>query len=69
MPKPYSGKMTVFRPCAAYLGYEDSQLGWGKVCDKVEICTLPVYPAGMLVEPYAEDLARVFHQYLEKAQN
>ncbi|TWT93637.1 non-ribosomal peptide synthetase [Neorhodopirellula pilleata] len=58
IPQHYAGKLTVFKPCKAYLGYEDSSLGWGNgLVRDLEVIELPVFPAGMLIEPFVQELA------------
>lgn len=58
IPKPFSGRLTVFKPRKAYLGYEDEHLGWFDLVDDLQIIQLPVYPAGMLLEPFVAELAQ-----------
>jgi amino acid adenylation domain-containing protein len=59
-PGGYKGKVTVFKPRSFYAGMGDPQLGWGhdSVKGGVVVVDLPVYPAGMLVEPFVQNLAR-----------
>jgi hypothetical protein len=66
--KPYGGTVTVFKPLSAYIGYKDEQLGWGNVCEKVDVQQLPVFPAGMLVEPFHKLLSEKFQSCLEVSQ-
>jgi acyl transferase domain-containing protein/thioesterase domain-containing protein len=66
--KPYGGTVTVFKPLSAYIGYQDNDLGWGNVCEKVDVQQLPVFPAGMLVEPFDQILSEKFQSCLEAAQ-
>ncbi len=65
-PQPYAGGVTVFKPCMAYTGYDDPALGWGDgLAGSVEVVELPVFPAGMLLEPFAGTLAAHLQQRLE----
>jgi len=58
VPKPYAGKITLFRPKTHYTGYEDDRFGWGDIARKgVDVHKLNVYPRGMLVQPYVKLLA------------
>lgn len=66
IPQYYAGKLTVFKPCKAYLGYEDSSLGWGNgLVDELEVIELPVFPAGMLIEPFVQELAARLQRWLD----
>jgi thioesterase domain-containing protein len=57
-PKPYSGKLTLFKPHKNYTSLSDPSMGWSKFAPRgLEIITLPVYPGGMFVEPYVIVLA------------
>jgi len=67
-PQPYAGRVTVFKPCMAYTGYDDPSLGWGDgLAGSVEVIELPVFPAGMLLEPFAGILAGHIHERLEQS--
>lgn len=68
IPQRYSGKMTVFKPCKAYLGYEDPNLGWGNgLVQELQVIELPVFPAGMLIEPFVQKLGARLSQCLHDA--
>ena len=57
-PKPYAGRVTVFKPKVNYDFYPDRQMGWGDlVTGRLEIVELPVNPHAMLAEPYVQSLA------------
>jgi hypothetical protein len=67
-PQPYSGRVTLFKPRKAYLGYEDPTLGWGNgLVRDIELIELPVYPAGMLIEPFVQELAAHLRRCLDDA--
>jgi thioesterase domain-containing protein len=58
VPKPYSGKVTQFLPIREYVHHKGPELGWESIANAgLETYTLPVYPAGMLVEPFVRLLA------------
>jgi acyl transferase domain-containing protein/thioesterase domain-containing protein len=58
VPKPYSGRVAVFKPKLNFWGMNDSTFGWGKVIrDGMEVHEMPIYPKGMLVEPFVQNLA------------
>lgn len=57
-PKPYSGKVALFKPRINYKFYPDPQLGWGDLVQgKLEVVEASAYPHAMLLEPYVEILA------------
>ena len=63
-PKPYAGRVTVFKPRVNYDFYPDRQMGWGDlVTGRLDIVELPVHPHAMLAEPYVQILAK----HLKKA--
>jgi thioesterase domain-containing protein len=67
-PKPYAGKVVVFRPKRQFMGYDKNDCGWGAIAPgKVEVEVLPVNPRGMLVEPFVEDLACRMRRAIDNA--
>ena len=57
-PKPFNGRITLFRPKTHYAGYSEPDFGWGEVAQSgVEVHVLQVYPRGTLVEPFVQNLA------------
>jgi len=58
VPTPYRGRVAVIRPKGYFLGFSDPQYGWDRVVnDNLEIYELPMYPKGMLIEPFCRHLA------------
>jgi thioesterase domain-containing protein/non-ribosomal peptide synthetase component F len=56
--KPYDGVVTDFRPMTQYAKYSPAEGDWSRLArGGHEILTLPVYPAGMLLEPFVKHLA------------
>ncbi len=56
--KPYDGVVTDFRPMRQYAKYRPAEGDWNRLAlGGLEIMTLPVYPAGMLLEPFVKHLA------------
>jgi len=56
--KPYEGVVTDFRPMRQYTKYKPAENDWHRLAlGGLEIVTLPVYPAGMLLEPFVKHLA------------
>jgi len=70
MPKLYPGRITQFCPIKQYSLYDGPKLGWNKLAAAgVETCELPIYPAGMLVEPFVRLLAEKLQDCIHKALN
>jgi len=68
VPRPYSGRVVVIEPKANFSGLDDPSHGWGGVVhDGLEIRKIPVYPKGMLVEPFVRMLAQELSVYLREA--
>ncbi len=68
VPEPYLGRITQFLPIKQYARYDGPELGWDKLAaGGVEIYKLPVYPAGMLVEPFVGILAKKLKVCINKA--
>jgi non-ribosomal peptide synthetase component F/thioesterase domain-containing protein len=56
--KPYDGVVTDFRPMRQYAKYGPAEGDWSRLASRgYEVLTLPVYPAGMLLEPFVKHLA------------
>lgn len=70
MPKPYSGRVAVFRPRGNFWKLSDPTLGWGNVIrDGLDVREIPAMPKGMLVEPFARMLAEELKDCLHGAQS
>ncbi len=67
--KKYDGRLTVFRPKSAYVGYDQRTLGWVGMAADLNIVSLPVYPAGMLLEPFVERLATELNAELDRTDS
>jgi len=68
VPKPYPGVVTDFRPKKQYSIFNRTDLYWDQLAlNGYEIVTLPVYPAGMLIEPFVEHLATALRASIDKA--
>jgi len=58
VPKPYNGVVTDFRPMKQYRRFSRPDAKWdGLALGGQKIVTLPLYPAGMLLEPFVKQLA------------
>jgi thioesterase domain-containing protein len=66
VPRPYVGRVAIIRPKGHFLGLADRSLGWSEVVrDGLEVHELPVYPRGMLVEPFCQRLAETLKLCLQ----
>ncbi len=67
IPHPYSGRVAVIRSKAYFFGRTSPSLGWDAVVpDSLEVHELPVYPKGMLSEPFCCSLAETLTLCLQK---
>jgi amino acid adenylation domain-containing protein len=56
-PKPYTGRVAVIRSKGHFAGLASPSLGWeGVVNEGLEVHEVPVYPRGMLVDPFSRHL-------------
>ncbi|MDB6124520.1 MAG: hypothetical protein JWQ71_3513 [Pedosphaera sp.] len=70
LPKPYSGKVTLFRSQGHQLFCSyDSQYGWGELADEVEVHVVPGAHESILEEPHVGVLAEKLKERLLKLQN
>ena len=70
VPKPYPGKITDFRPAKQYRIFSQVGLKWDQLAQEgQEVIVLPVYPAGMLVEPFVEHLGVALRIAMDAATN
>jgi non-ribosomal peptide synthetase component F/thioesterase domain-containing protein len=68
LPRAYPGKITDFRPMVQYARYSSPELKWRQLAHGgQEIISLPVYPAGMLLEPRVKHLADALRRAIDKA--
>ncbi len=68
VPRPYPGKVTDFRPVTQYKIYKKPDAKWDLLAAHgQDVVTLPVYPAGMLVEPFVEYLATALAKSIDGA--
>lgn len=66
-PQSYSEVITDFRPTKQYSIYKGSDMKWQNLSRSQEVVTLPVFPAGMLVEPFVKHLATALRTSIDKA--
>jgi thioesterase domain-containing protein len=69
-PRPYPGRLTLFKPRANYDIYPDPKFGWGDLAlGGIDIVELPVNPHAMLVEPYVQVLGDEIKKRLENTES
>ncbi len=67
-PKPYCGKLTNFRPMKQYSLFDQPGAKWDTLSQGGhEIIVLPVFPAGMLNEPFVRHLATALRKSIDAA--
>jgi phthiocerol/phenolphthiocerol synthesis type-I polyketide synthase E len=67
-PKPYAGKLTNFRPMKQYSLFDQPDAKWDALSQGGhEVVVLPVFPAGMLNEPFVRPLAAVLRKSIDDA--
>jgi thioesterase domain-containing protein/acyl carrier protein len=58
IPRPYPGTVLDFRPAKQYAVFNKPDLKWDRLALRGQkVIVLPVYPAGMLLEPFVQRLA------------
>jgi len=68
VPRPYASLVADFRPMKQYSYYMAPCVNWtGLALGEWEVIKLPVYPAGMLLEPFVKDLAASLASAIDKA--
>jgi amino acid adenylation domain-containing protein len=65
VPKPYPGRMTLFRPEVNYHAFPDRNMGWAQIAEgDLEVVELPMNPHAMLVQPFVRSLAAALNARL-----
>jgi hypothetical protein len=69
-PNYYDGTLTVFLPQKKYSVHNIDKAVWNNnhACE-IDKVILPVYPAGMLVEPFVKELAANINTRIEQIKN
>jgi thioesterase domain-containing protein/acyl carrier protein len=66
VPRPFSGVVTDFRPMKQYRMFDLPNVKWERLAQGGEqVVNLPVYPAGMLVEPFVGHLATALRSKID----
>jgi phthiocerol/phenolphthiocerol synthesis type-I polyketide synthase E len=69
VPKPFDGVITDFRPLKQYQLFKNPDLKWEQLGREGQrVFVLPVYPGGMLVEPFVRRMASVLRQAIDTAE-
>jgi thioesterase domain-containing protein/acyl carrier protein len=68
VPKPYSGHVVLIRPKGYFVGFTDPSYGWSDIVrSTLVVRELPVYPKGMLIEPFCRVLADTIRTETDQA--
>jgi len=68
VPSLYPGKIVQYRPIREYAVHSSPEMGWDTIAGGgLESHRLPVYPAGMLVEPFVGMLAEKLRAGIEES--
>ena len=68
VPQPFPGVVTDFRPLKQYRAFDKSDAKWDRLAlQGQEIVILPVYPAGMLLDPFVKHLAIALRRAIDTA--
>ena len=68
VPQPYPGSVTDFRPLKQYRLFNRPDAKWNCLAQGgQQIVVLPVYPAGMLLEPFVKHLAVALEKSIQDA--
>jgi phthiocerol/phenolphthiocerol synthesis type-I polyketide synthase E len=70
VPQPFPGVVTDFRPMKQYRMFDLPNVKWDRLAQGgVQVVNLPVYPAGILVEPFVKHLATSLRTAIDGAMN
>jgi phthiocerol/phenolphthiocerol synthesis type-I polyketide synthase E len=68
VPKPFAGVVTDFRPLKQYRAFDKPDTKWDRLALQGQtVVVLPVYPAGMLLEPFVKHLAFALRKAIDGA--
>jgi thioesterase domain-containing protein len=68
VPQPFAGTVTDFRPLRQYRMFSKPGLKWDQLAEGGEkVVVLPVFPAGMLVEPFVKHLGDALRTAIDEA--
>jgi FkbM family methyltransferase len=70
VPKPYRGRVVLIRSKGYFLGFTSPSFGWSDILHgDLIVRELPVYPKGMLIEPYCRVLAGAIEMCVDRRQS
>lgn len=69
IPKSLDAHLILFKPKQSYAGKVDLFFGWQNYVQDITLIELPVYPAGMLIEPFVGELASHIERQLALAED
>jgi amino acid adenylation domain-containing protein len=69
IPKPLDAHLILFKPKQSYAGNVDMFFGWQRYAQDITLIELPVYPAGMLIEPFVANLASHIERQLTLSED
>jgi thioesterase domain-containing protein/acyl carrier protein len=68
VPQPFPGVVTDFRPLRQYRALDKPEAKWDRLAlQGQKLVTLPVYPAGMLLDPFVKHLAVALRKAIDDA--
>jgi thioesterase domain-containing protein/acyl carrier protein len=68
VPRPHPGVITDFRPLKQYRAFDKQDAKWDRLAlEGQAIVVLPVYPAGMLLDPFVKHLAVALRKAIDGA--
>ncbi len=68
-PNFYKGQISLFLPCKRYSLHNSPEMLWNNMVEDIKTYELPVYPAGMLVEPFVPILAEKLQAGIRNASS
>lgn len=69
VPRSLDAHLILFKPKQSYAGKVDMFFGWQNYVQDITLIELPVYPAGMLIEPFVGELASHIERLLALAED
>jgi phthiocerol/phenolphthiocerol synthesis type-I polyketide synthase E len=68
VPQPFDGVITDVRPLKQYRVFDQLSAKWDQLATRGQrVVVLPVYPAGMLIEPFVQHLAKALRNAIDDA--
>ncbi len=65
IPRAYAGNVVLFKPTGCFSGFNCADYGWSQVvAGNLDIVSIPVWPRGMMVDPFVRSLAFRLNGYI-----